>query len=135
MAKKPEQLDLVEEVARLTPRGHEVPDPTPMAPPVGFKKQPSMIENIRAMVRSENLRLAAQQAGMETMDEADDFEVGDDYDPSSPYEHDFDPPLPAEPTPKPQEPAAAGGSAAGVTNNPPASPATPPAPEAPPKAP
>lgn len=43
------------------------------------------------MVRSERLAQEAAQAGYESFEEADDFEVGDDYDPSSPYETDFDP--------------------------------------------
>ena len=31
-------------------RGAEVLDPTPIAPPVGYKRQPSMVEHIAAMV-------------------------------------------------------------------------------------
>lgn len=71
--------------------GRELPDPTPMAPPIGFKKQPSMVEMIRNMVRSEELRRAAEAQGQESFDEADDFEVGDDVDPSTPYEAEFEP--------------------------------------------
>lgn len=125
---KPRQLDLEEEIVKLDARGREVPDPTPMAPPVGYKKQPSMMENIRAMVRSEHLRQAAIQAGYETVEEADDFEVGDDFDPSSPYEHNFDPPEPAPTPPAPppsNPPAAAEGAAGGSQNSPPAPPAPP----------
>lgn len=69
---------------------YEVPNPTPVAPPVGYKRQPSLTEQIRAMVRSEALRQAAEAEGVETFEEADDFEV-DDYDPTSPYEEVFDP--------------------------------------------
>jgi len=75
----------------LDKHGHEIPDPTPMAPPVGFMERPSMVDIIRNMVRSEALRQAAEQSGSETFEDADDFEVGDDYDPSSPYEDQFDP--------------------------------------------
>lgn len=82
-------------VEKLTPglndRGIETPDPTPMAPPLGYNKQPSMMENIRNLVRSEALRQAAEAAGAETFDEADDFDVGDDFEPASPYEEVFDP--------------------------------------------
>lgn len=74
-------------------KGQEVPDPTPMAPPVGYVKQQSLAEQIREMVRSEKLRLEVEQQGLETFEEADDFDVGDDYDPSSPYENEFDPPI------------------------------------------
>lgn len=72
--------------------GREYPDPTPVAPPVGFIKQPTLAETMKQMVRSEALRRAAQESGMETFEEADDFDVGDDYDPRSPYEEQFDPP-------------------------------------------
>lgn len=71
--------------------GKLVPDPVPMAPPVGYVKQISMIDQVRDMVRSERLRQEVEAAGMETFEEADDFEVGDDYDPTSPYEEVFDP--------------------------------------------
>lgn len=75
----------------LDEHGREIADSTPMAPPVGYKKQPSMIENIRALVRSETLRQAAVAAGADTFEEADDLDVGDDFDPQSPYEEIFDP--------------------------------------------
>lgn len=68
--------------------GKEIPSDVPMAPPVGFIKQPSMVEHMRAMVRGELLRQAAESAGMETFDEADDFEVEDDLVPCSGYEND-----------------------------------------------
>lgn len=88
--------------------GREKPSDRPMAPPIGFKKQPSMIENIRNMIHHELSQRAAEQ-GFETADEADDFDVGDDYDPHSPYEHNFEPappeggdsPPPADPAPPP----------------------------------
>lgn len=95
MAKRNKQLDLEEAIARqvlaeIDMHGREVPDPTPMAPPVGFIKQPSMIENIRNLVRSEALRQAALTAGAETFEEAEDFDVDDDIDPTSPYEQNFE---------------------------------------------
>lgn len=67
--------------------GREIPDPTPMAPPLGYVKQPSMVEHIREMIRGENLRKEALNADMETFEEADDFDVGDDTDPISGYEY------------------------------------------------
>lgn len=75
----------------LTASGAEVLDPTPMEPPLGYMKQPSLSDQIRMMVLSEKLRDAAAAAGAETFEEADDFEVGDDFDPSSPWENEFDP--------------------------------------------
>lgn len=111
-------------------------NPTPVAPPVGYKKQPSLHDQIREMVRSEKLRQEVEEAGFETMEEADDFDVGDDYDPTSPYEHNFDPD-PGPPPPRasaPQPSAETGGASGGATQAPP--PASPPngapAPKAPP---
>ena len=71
--------------------GREIMDPTPIAPPIGYKKSPSIAEQIRNMVRSERLRQEVEQQGFETFDEADDFDVGDDFDPKSPYEEVFEP--------------------------------------------
>lgn len=75
----------------LTAEGREILDPTPMAPPVGYKRHPSLAEQIREMVRSERLAAEAAAAGYETFEEADDFDVDDDVDPNSKYEGDFDP--------------------------------------------
>lgn len=81
--------------AYLDEFGHEKLDATPMAPPVGYVKAPSLVERIREMIRSERLAMEAAQQGFETFEEADDFDVGDDFDPRSPYEEYFDPtPLP-----------------------------------------
>lgn len=80
-------------MAKLNEKGHEVLDPTPVAVPVHFKRPPTLQEQIRSMVRSEELRRAASSQGMETFEEADDFAVGDDYDPRSPHELVFDPEL------------------------------------------
>lgn len=98
---------------KLTARGHyedgsEAPDPMPMEPPLGFVRQPTMVEHIRNMVRSEHLRLAAVKEGAETFEEADDFDVADELEPASAYEFDeaFEP-EPAQPADP--EPLAAGG--------------------------
>lgn len=96
------QVDLEEVIRAKSMRGptvgsavhvgrEEIVNPVPVAPPVGFRRQPSMVDIVRDMVRSERLRQEVQAAGMETFEEADDFDVGDDFDPSSPYEVDFDP--------------------------------------------
>lgn len=77
--------------AKLDENGHELVNPIPVAPPVGWKKQPSMVDYIREIVRGERLKAMAEEAGADTFEEADDFEVGDDYDPRSPYEEYFDP--------------------------------------------
>lgn len=79
-------------------RGAEIPDPTPMQPPVGYNPQPSLAQQMRQMIIGENLRRAALESGAETFEEADDFEVGDDFEEerSSPYEANFDPMTPGE---------------------------------------
>lgn len=83
---------------RLDSEGRETPDPRPMAPPLGYMEQPPLHELIRQMIRSEQLRLEAQQNDLGTFEEEDDFDVGEDYDPTSPYEEVFDPePEPAPP--------------------------------------
>lgn len=66
--------------------GRELPDPVPISPPLGFIEQPSMVDHIRAMVRSEHLRFAAEQAGAETFEESDDFDIPDDDEPLSAYD-------------------------------------------------
>lgn len=75
--------------------GREVLDPTPVAPPVGYKKQPSMVEVVRDMVRSERLKLEAEAAGYESFEEADDFDVADAEGemPPSKWENEGDPPI------------------------------------------
>lgn len=103
--------DMDQEIPRQdhfhTDEGYEIPDPVPMAPPVGFKKQPSMVENIRNMVRSEMLQREAAAAGFETFEEAEDFGPEDDGVPlpHTAYEAVFDPLVPQpsqEPAPAPQ---------------------------------
>lgn len=71
-------------------QGREVLDPVPMAPPVDLKA-PSELDRVRRLIREE-LSRKAEEHGEETFEEADDFEVGDDYDPTSPYEYEFEPP-------------------------------------------
>lgn len=75
----------------LNERGQLIPDPVPVAPPVSVMRKPSLVEQVQALVRSERLRAEAAAGGYETFAEADDFDVDDDYDPSSPWENDFDP--------------------------------------------
>lgn len=85
----------------MTEGGAEIPDPTPMAPALGFKRQPPLHERIRAMVQHEYSRVAAERA-VETMEEADDFIIDpDDADPregrfalmpGSEWEDNYEPP-------------------------------------------
>lgn len=70
----------------LNDRGQLIPDPVPMAPPIGFKPQPSMVDIIRQQVRLASLDAARE--GKETLEEADDFDVGDEPELRSQYELD-----------------------------------------------
>lgn len=82
--------EMVEHIAHkgrpLTVDGQEIPDPRPMAPPVGYKKQPSMADQIRDMVRSERLAQEAAEMGGESFEEANDFDTGEDDDLNTIYE-------------------------------------------------
>lgn len=72
--------------------GKELPDPVPMAPPVGFMQTPPLKDLIRQMVRDERFRMAAEEAGADTFEESEDFDTGEDGpDPQTPYELEFDP--------------------------------------------
>lgn len=73
-------------MAKYDEHGREILDPTPVAMPVGFKRPPSLDERIRAFVRTELSRQAAEE-GNETFEEADDFDVPDEEEsPLSRYE-------------------------------------------------
>lgn len=81
--------------------GREWVDPTPMAPPVGYKPPLSMVDIVREQIRV-HMSQVARANEMETFEDADDFDVeDDDYDPTSPYEYNFDPPAPSEPAQPP----------------------------------
>lgn len=78
-------------LGRLDERGRELLDGRPMEPPVGYNPQPSLMEKIRKMVYDAQIQRDLEKAGAETFDEANDFDVGDDYDPSSPWEQYYEP--------------------------------------------
>lgn len=72
--------------------GREVTDPIPVAPPVGFMQTPDLKDIIRDMLRSEQLRRAADTEGVDTFEEGEDFDIDDDpLDPETEYEAEFDP--------------------------------------------
>lgn len=60
--------------------GKFYPDPTPVAVPLKYTRQSSYNETIRDMIRSEQLNRELHAAGIETFEEANDFNVGDDVD-------------------------------------------------------
>lgn len=106
-SKQPKQLDLIQHIqskARIDELGREIGDPTPLAIPIKHRREETQDERIKRLVRSERLAQEAANAGFETFEEADDFDVGDDFDPTSPYEEVFDP-RPTPPSPAPSNPA------------------------------
>lgn len=58
-------------------KGREIPDPKPLEMPFGLNKPESIEDMIRRFVRQEASR-AAQNSGMESFEEADDFEVDEE---------------------------------------------------------
>lgn len=80
--------------SRLNEAGQEIPDSRPLHSSIGSRRSPTLAEQIKAAVRSERLAQEAHSAGFESFEEADDFEIGDDYDPESPYENEFEPETP-----------------------------------------
>lgn len=78
-------------VALLSDKGREIPNPIPHSPNVSNKRIVTERDRIRDIIRGEKLKAEMEASGNETFEEADDFEVGEDYDPSSPYEEIFDP--------------------------------------------
>lgn len=93
------QYDLEDFIQRQTRRGYtgalQTVSSVPMEPPIGYVKRESVFEQMKAMVeaRLDDLRREMEQGDeLETLEEADDFEVGDpeDFHPSTPYEGNFD---------------------------------------------
>lgn len=78
-------------LGRLDQFGREIPDGRPMQPPLGYKPSPSLAETIRDMVYNAQIQRELEAQGVETFEESEDFDVGDDYDPTSPYEEYFEP--------------------------------------------
>lgn len=75
-------------------------DGTPMSIPAGFKKPETMEERLKRFIRRE-LSESMREQGVETFDEANDFDLPDDpVDPSTPFEEFFDPVLGREITPQ-----------------------------------
>jgi len=73
--------------------GGEILDPTPLEPPLGYRKTPSLSEQIQQQVRIAQLKILEDSLDPETEDEADDFEIGDDYEPLSKHENENMPTL------------------------------------------
>lgn len=80
-------MKLTEE--RHDENGGEKLDPRPMQPPLGYKRAPSLAEQIREQVLA--AKLEELDHLQESLEEADDFDVEDDFVPSSEHENDHIP--------------------------------------------
>jgi len=65
--------------------GEELPDPTPVEVPAGFKEPESIQAMIARLVRT-HVSDAAQRHGFESVEEANDFDVADEEFPETKYE-------------------------------------------------
>lgn len=83
---------------RLDGEGREIPDPNPMEIPAGMKRPETLAEQVQRLVRTSISNHAAMN-GMESFEEAEDFDIEEDFDPSTPYEVEFDPVLGRDLTP------------------------------------
>lgn len=78
--------------AKHTEDGGEIGDPTPMQPPLGYKRTPSLAEQIAQQVRMQTIQRLEDEMDPETEEEADDFEIADDDGtPPAKYENDHVP--------------------------------------------
>lgn len=73
---------------RFSEDGHEILNPTPVAPPLGYKKTLSLAEQIRQQVRQLK---HIDDDEPETLEEADDFDIEEDPAPTSRWENDMVP--------------------------------------------
>lgn len=78
------------QISSLNPSGHEIPDSVPLATSLGARRARSIRDNVVDILRSEKWREAMEANGEETFEEADDFDIDDDFDPSTPYEEFFE---------------------------------------------
>lgn len=69
--------------------GEELPDPTPLELPVGFTRPPTLDELVARLVIDPHTQAELKASGIETEEEANDFDIPDDLlDPTSPYQTD-----------------------------------------------
>lgn len=83
---------------RLDAEGREIPDPNPMEVPAGMKRPETLAEQVQRLVRT-SISAHAAMTGKESFEEADDFDIEEDFDPSTPYETQFDPVIGRDITP------------------------------------
>lgn len=111
-------------MAKYNERWEEIPDKTPVALPIGYERPEPLQSMIARMMRAATVH--AQKEGLETFEEADDFDCDDD-EPKSQYEmQDMEEDLAYVGTQRPVSSPVQAGQAS--ETNPPAAAATPAAP-------
>jgi len=68
--------------------GRELPDPTPVTRKININAKVSTLQEMRRMYHL--IRHEAETQGFDTPEDADDFDIDDEVEPASPFEHDFD---------------------------------------------
>lgn len=118
-------------MARYNERHQEIPDPTPVAMPLNYKRPESLTEMMRRMIRQQ-MSEAAEASGAESFEEANDFEIAseDPEDSITPYQDLGSDEETPDATPGGVEPPApqvqaAASTPAGGSEEPPAAPAQP----------
>lgn len=87
-------------IGRQDEYGREILDPTPTHLNAGLRRpELTLAERVARLVR-QGVSQMAQDEGLETFEEAEDFDVDDDFDPRTPYEEVFDPVLGRSVTPR-----------------------------------
>lgn len=90
--RKPRRLSMEEYAAKMLARGLDEHgnarvSSVPQEPPIGYRKQPSMVDIVREAVRNEHFQRQMEEAGFETFEEANDFDIDEDgAELRSPYE-------------------------------------------------
>jgi hypothetical protein len=96
--------------------GSEKLDPKPVVSQIKTGQPLTIQQQVRQLV-NQQLAAAAEAEGFESPDDADDFNVGDDYDPESPYEYNFDPAISSDATDFVEEVPTDGESASNTGDN------------------
>ena len=85
---KPQPYATTDRLNRHTEDGREILNPTPMQPPLGYNRAPSLSEQIRQQVLTQSI---LSNMDPETVEEADDFEIEEDPPMPSRWENDLVP--------------------------------------------
>lgn len=96
--RKVEVPEWVDDIRHQDDNGHEIVDPKPVAIPAGFQRPETLAEQVRRLVRTS--KMSDDDVLDETWEDAIDFDIGDDFDPKTPWETVYDEKLGREVTPE-----------------------------------